>query len=255
MKPKIILLSGEKHFIKYIYNGLKSTFEIDAVIFEERENTEFIYKRRAKRIGIINVWGQKLFDKFIINRLLKSSVPRIKEIKKKYKLDSSKIPDEKKILVKSVNDADTIKLIQSINPDIVIVNATRILKADILKSITGHFINIHSGILPKYRGYSGGYWALVHNDKKNCGSTIHFVIDKIDKGSILCQGTIDIEPADNYLTYAFIHVAKEIELLKRAIVKIINNELELTKNETSYKLRYGPTIWGYLFNRIIKNVK
>ncbi|MEO6329204.1 MAG: formyl transferase [Ginsengibacter sp.] len=255
MKPKIIFLSGEKQFIKYIYNGIKKTFEIEAVIFEERESADNIYKRRVKKIGIVKVWGQKLFDRFIINRLLKSSIPRIKEIIKKFKLDSSKIPEEKKIFVKSVNDVDTITLIQSINPDIVIVNATRILKNDLLKSIPGHFINIHSGMLPKYRGYSGGYWALVNNDKINCGSTIHFVNDKIDKGSILCQEAIDIEPADNYFTYAFIHTAKEIDLLKKAIFLIDNNGFKLIRTETSYKLRYGPTIWGYLFYRIVKNIK
>jgi folate-dependent phosphoribosylglycinamide formyltransferase PurN len=255
MKHKIILLSGEKQFIKYIYNGLKNTFEIEAVIFEEAESLDIIYKRRIKRVGVVEVFGQKLFDKFIINRLLVSSVPRIKEIIQYFKLDSSKIPEEKKILVNSVNDVDTIKIIQGISPDIVIVNATRILKSNLIRSITGHFINIHSGILPKYRGYSGGYWALVNNDKKNCGSTIHFIDEKIDMGSIICQETINIKSNDNYLTYAFLHVAKEIELLKKAIFLIVNNEFKLTKNKNFYKLRYGPTIWGYLFYRIVKNIK
>ncbi|MDB5200279.1 MAG: hypothetical protein JWO92_2242 [Chitinophagaceae bacterium] len=255
MKPKIILLSGEKQFIRYIYNGLKKQFEIDAVIFEESESSDIIYKRRAKKIGIIKVIGQKLFDKFIIKRLIKSSFPRIKEIIKKFKLDSSKIPIEKTIMVKSVNDASTIALIQSINPDIIIVNATRIIKNDVLKSVSGYFINIHSGILPKYRGYSGGYWALVNNDKSNCGSTIHIVDEKIDTGPVLCQELIDIEPTDNYLTYAFLHVAIEIELLKKAIVSVINKDFKVVKKAVISKIRYGPTIWVYLFYKIVRKVK
>jgi len=255
MKPKIILLSGEKQFIRYIYNGLKNTFEIEAIIFEERESTDLIYKRRVKRIGIINVWGQKLFDKFIISRLLKSSIPRIHEIIKKFRLDSTRIPEEKVIQVVSINHPDTITLIQSINPDIAIVSSTRILTKRLINSIAGHFINVHSGILPEYRGYSGGYWALVNGDRKNVGSTIHFVNEKIDMGSILCQGTIDIELSDNYLTYAFLHVAKEIELLKKAIPQVIKKEFQITQNEIKYKLRYGPTIWGYVFNRFVRNIK
>ena len=255
MKPKIILLSGEKQFVRYIYNGLKKEFEIDKVIFEEGESAETIYKRRIKRIGIIKVIGQKLFDKFIIKHLLKSSKPRIQEIIKIFQLNSTQIPEEKKILVKSVNDLSTIALIQSIDPDIIIVNCTRILKAELLNSIKGHFINIHSGILPKYRGYSGGYWALVNNDKSNCGSTIHFIDEKIDMGSTICQELIEVEPDDNYLTYAFLHVAKEIEILKQAIVKICNKDYKQIKNDNPAKLRYGPTIWTYLYYRIVKNVK
>ncbi len=96
---------------------------------------------------------------------------------------------------------------------------------------------------------------MVNNDKINCGSTIHFIDDKIDMGSIICQEAINIEVNDNYLTYAFLHVAKEIELLNRAIYQIINNDFKLIENGTSSKLRYGPTIWGYLFNSTVRNIK
>lgn len=255
MSPKIVLLSGEQQFIRFIYNGLKEVADIKAVIFEEGENPETLYKRRVKKIGSLKVWGQKLFDKYIPQRLLKSSLPRIQQIIKQHKLDSSKIPEEKKIFVKSVNETATFDTIKSINPDIVIVNATRILKVGLIKSIPGHFINIHSGILPKYRGYSGGYWALVNNDKKNFGSTIHFIDDKVDTGSIICQNTIEIGNSDNYTTYGFLHVAKEIELLKKAISQISRKDYKLIKNESNYEVRYGPTLWGYLFNRWMKNIK
>lgn len=254
MNPKIVLLSGEKIFAKYLYNGL-SSFNIHTVIFEESENAGIIYKKRIKKIGRFNVWGQRLFDKFVMKRLIRSSKHRIQKIVKNHNLDNSKIPISKIKNVKSVNDTETISLIRSIDPEIIIVNSTRILSNDLLTSVNSHFINIHSGILPGYRGYSGGYWALVNNDKKNFGSTIHFIDKGIDTGSILCQGLIDIEKEDNYFTYAFLHLAKEIELLKKAIIKICNNDFEIIKNSKKGKLRYGPSIWEYLFYRIAKKVK
>lgn len=255
MKSKIILLSGEKVFSRFLYNGLKNEFDIHAIIFEEPEDPKTIYERRKKKIGVIKAYGQSLFDKYIINRLVSSSKDRLREIVKQNNLDASKIPDEKIKLVRSVNDPETISLIQSLDPQIIIVNNTRILQKDILNSVSGYFINIHSGILPEYRGYSGGYWALVNNDKKNCGSTIHFVDEGIDTGSIICQGLIEVGKNDNYFTYAFLHLAKEIELLKKAIADITNNNFTITENNKKGKLRHGPTIWGYLFNRIVKNVK
>jgi len=255
MKPRIILLSGEKLFTKFIYNGLKDTFNIDTVIFEESEDPKIVYERRKKKVGFIKAYGQSLFDKYAIKRLIRSSKDRLKEIVKINKLDASKIPEEKIKLVRSVNDVDTISLIRSIDPEIIIVNNTRILKKDLLNSVKGHFINIHSGMLPEYRGYSGGYWALVNKDKQKCGSTIHFVDEGIDTGSIICQGVIDVVSEDNYFTYSFLHLAKEIELLKKAISDISNNNFEKIKSGKKEKLRHGPTLWGYLFNRIVKNVK
>lgn len=255
MNPRIILLSGEKLFTKFIYNGLKDSFDIHSVIFEDSEDPKIVYKKRKQKVGFIKAYGQYLFDKYIIRQLIRSSKDRLKEIVNKYKLDASKIPEEKIKLVRSVNDADTISLIKSIDPEIIIVNNTRILKKDILQSVKGHFINIHSGILPEYRGYSGGYGALVNNDKKNCGSTIHFVDEGIDTGSIICQGQIDVETEDNYFTYSFLHLAKEIELLKNAITDISNNSIVKIKSGKKGKIRHGPTIWEYLFYRIIKNVK
>ncbi|MEO7800592.1 MAG: formyl transferase [Ginsengibacter sp.] len=225
------------------------------MVFEEAENPDILYKKRVKKIGALKVWGQKLFDKHIPQRLLKTSIPRIQEIIKQQKLISSKIPEDKKKFVKSINDTSTIHLIKLVKPDIVIVNATRILKPALLNSIEGHFINIHSGMLPKYRGYSGGYWALVCNDKNNCGSTIHFINDKIDTGAILYRDTVKVNSDDNYMTYGFLHVAKEIELLKKAIISIADKNYKLIKNDGNYRIRYGPTLWGYLFNKWIKNIK
>jgi formyltetrahydrofolate hydrolase len=166
MNPRIIILSGEKIFARFIYNGLKNQFDIHTVIFEDSEDPKIVYERRKKKVGFIKAYGQSLFDKYIIKRLIKSSKDRLKEIVQKNKLDATKIPEEKIKLVRSVNDAETISLIQSIDPEIIIVNNTKILKSELLNSVNGHFINIHSGILPEYRGYSGGYWALVNNDKK-----------------------------------------------------------------------------------------
>jgi folate-dependent phosphoribosylglycinamide formyltransferase PurN len=72
--------------------------------------------------------------------------------------------------------------LKAINPDLVIVNGTRIISKKVLSSINSKFVNIHVGITPKYRGVHGTYWALVNNDVENSGVTVHFVDEGIDTG-------------------------------------------------------------------------
>ncbi|MDE6716109.1 MAG: phosphoribosylglycinamide formyltransferase [Muribaculaceae bacterium] len=62
-------------------------------------------------------------------------------------------------------------------------------------------INIHPSLLPKYGG-KGMYGANVHravveNGEKETGITIHRVSDECDKGSIIFQAKVAVEPGDS----------------------------------------------------------
>ena len=77
---------------------------------------------------------------------------------------------------------------------------------------------MHVGITPKYRGVHGGYWAMVNDDKENCGVTIHFVNTGIDSGEVIKQKRISVTPNDNFVTYPYIQTGEgirlELEILK-----------------------------------------
>ena len=57
-------------------------------------------------------------------------------------------------------------------------------------------INIHASLLPKYRGPSPVYWLLKNKDKTT-GLTCHFIDEGVDKGDIIFQKAINVEPDDN----------------------------------------------------------
>jgi methionyl-tRNA formyltransferase len=62
------------------------------------------------------------------------------------------------------------------------------------------FINTHTGI-HKYSGVHGAYWALVSNDKENCGVIVDKLDQGIDTGEIITQCTIEISKLVNFITY------------------------------------------------------
>ena len=255
MPPKIILLSGKGKFSQFVYNGLKESWPIDKVIIEEDIDYDTLLKRRRKKIGRLRVAGQYLFNKHIIKKLMEESKSRVKEIIQQYRLNPAKIPQDKIIPIHSVNDPSTIELLRELAPDIVLVNGTRIIGKKLLQAIPAPFVNLHSGINPGYRGNGGAYWALVNGEPHKCGSTIHMVDEGVDTGAVLYQGTIEVSEQDNYLTYHFIQMAKEIELVKKAIGDIASNNVKPLTVTGHSRLWYEPTIWAYWYNRIVKRVK
>ena len=83
-------------------------------------------------------------------------------------------------------------LLNQLNPDLIIVNGTRIISKKTLESVHSTFINIHTGITPAFRGVHGGYWAVATGKKDLFGTTVHYVDPGVDTGGIIEQ--VFIEP-------------------------------------------------------------
>jgi methionyl-tRNA formyltransferase len=196
-----------------------------------------------------------LFQLFIAKPLSKLSTKRITSIKKAYHLNDTPIPKEDLIEVNSINAAECLAQLQSLQPDLVIVHGTRIISKKILQGVNTPFINIHAGITPRYRGSHGAYWALANNDKENCGVTVHLVDAGIDTGNVLAQGLIPYTPEDNFVTYPYLQLAEGLQLLKDVIEKMERGEGPVVKNQADSALWHHPTLWGYIWKRISKGVK
>ena len=196
-----------------------------------------------------------MFQIVCVKLLNITSKKRVQEIKTSNKLSDKPIPEEILIEVPSVNSNECKTLLQKLNPDIIIVNGTRIISKKTLNSTNAVLVNTHAGITPNYRGVHGAYWALANNDRNNCGVTVHLVDPGIDTGGILYQENIEVINNDNFTTYTYLQIAKGIKLMKKALDDIINNNISINKKNSESNLWSHPTIWKYFWFRIIKRVK
>ena len=256
MKVKVVLLAGKGRSTNIIYHALHASYSIEKVIVEESESSSKMINRRVRRLGIVTVGGQVLFQVICVPILKLLSKKRKEEILSEENLDDSEIPIDKIAHVPSVNSKACRKLLKEIDPNIIVVNGTRIISSKVLRCTSAIFINTHAGITPKYRGVHGGYWALAQDDRANCGVTVHLVDEGIDTGSILYQGVIEPTHKDNFTTYPLLQIAKGIPFLKMVIEEISQGKLN-TKDPmvTESHLWYHPTIWYYLYKWVIKGVR
>ena len=88
---------------------------------------------------------------------------------------------------------DTINLIKSLNPDIVIVVAYgKILPKQIIDMPKYGCINVHGSLLPKYRGAAPIQWSIINGDTVT-GVTTMYMNEGLDTGDILLQSKLYIE--------------------------------------------------------------
>ena len=87
-------------------------------------------------------------------------------------------------------------LIKKINPDLIVVVAYGgLLNSEILKIARLGVINIHSSLLPKYRGASPIQASILNGDTET-GVTIMQMVKKLDAGPIISQKKIEINSDD-----------------------------------------------------------
>lgn len=254
---KIVLLCGRGVSSSIVYNKLSEKFNIEKVIIEEGVKRSVFLKRRIKKLGLFKVIGQMAFSLLIIPFLKKSSTDRIQEILNSYNADIKQdyLNSPKTLMVESVNSIQCIETLKQINPDIVVVNGTRIISSDVLNCTNARFVNMHAGITPKYRGVHGAYWAFYNRDAENAGITIHLVDEGIDTGNIIYQKSIDITEKDNFVTYPIIQTCVGVEYEIKAIEDILSDNLKTIENDLPSSLCTHPTFFQYMYARIFRNVK
>lgn len=99
----------------------------------------------------------------------------------------------------SFDDQEVYRQIVSLNLDLFIVVAYRILPTKYLKIPKFGAINIHASLLPKYRGAAPIQWALINGDSST-GVSIFQIEKRVDAGKIIFQEAIKIEKEDNLET-------------------------------------------------------
>ncbi|MFB0566582.1 MAG: methionyl-tRNA formyltransferase [Candidatus Aminicenantaceae bacterium] len=117
---------------------------------------------------------------------------------------------------------DTIALekIKNIQPDLIVVVAYgQIIPASIIYLPKYNSINLHFSLLPKYRGASPVFWALLKGEKKT-GISIFELNEKMDEGDILAQEEVDIYLGEKTFELESRLAEKGSELLVKTISQI-----------------------------------
>ena len=96
-----------------------------------------------------------------------------------------------------MRDGEALSIIKNIAPDLIVVAAYgKILPEDILNAPRLGSINVHSSLLPKYRGAAPINWAIL-NGESETGVTIMYMAKGLDTGDIILCAKTAIDPDED----------------------------------------------------------
>jgi len=122
-------------------------------------------------------------------------------------------------------DPAFISQIQGLRPDLVAVAAYGQILPKALLEIPRHgCLNVHTSLLPRYRGAAPIQWAILHGDAET-GVTIMKMDEGMDTGDILTQEKTAIIPADNAQTLHDRLATMGADLLVRTIPAYVSGAI------------------------------
>ena len=226
---KIILITQDEPFylnksLKYLIENLPNYVEIvgcivsDVSPFGKKES--FI----TKALNTLNIFGLPFSLRYAV-KFLKSKLSRssVKDLMKEKKINIIE-------LKKSINSKDSLDILKQLKPDLLIsIAGNEIFKEDLINLAPKGCLNLHTAMLPKYRGLMPTFWAL-KNKEKHIGVSIFFVDEGIDSGPIIFQEKVEVlNKTQEQLIIetkklGMIGIIKSIELIASGSYELLKND-------------------------------
>lgn len=189
---KILFLSNK---------DLASNFALNALLPQVSKNNETHLWLSAKvgknePLKLLKFFEQDLFNN-VLSPLISNSKTR-----NTYKIfnDLSCFLSSELREINRINSPEIIEDLKALSPDLIVsIRYGGILKETVINIPTKGVINLHSGILPKYKGVMATFWAMKNNDPE-VGTTLHSIEDgSIATGKIIKVSKIKSQSTKSYL--------------------------------------------------------
>ena len=190
---------------------------------------ESFFKKLKKTFEIFGMIFFLFYSiKYIKNKfILKLSVEKV--------LNKAKIPTIK--ISNSINHSSNVDLIKKLNADLILIIAgNQIINKEILNSTKYGVFNVHSSLLPFYKGLMPSFWVL-KNKEKYTGVTLYKLTEGIDDGPIIASRKIKITENETQSTLVL--------KLKILANDLIVSDLDKIKNIKDYKSNKGGSYFSF----------
>lgn len=132
--------------------------------------------------------------------------------------------------------------LKSLNADLFIVVAFRMLPKEVWSIPKYGTFNIHASLLPQYRGAAPINWALINGEKKT-GVTSFLIDEKIDTGAILLYKECEIGINENVGELHNRLMLMGAELTIETCEGIFNNKIKPRRQQNTSELKNAPKLF------------
>ncbi len=127
---------------------------------------------------------------------------------------------------KELNSKKISKYIKSKSFDVCLISGIPIIKKRMLRNLPDYTINLHLGLIPRYKGSITGFWPIYELNPSMLGTTYHVIDEEVDTGEILHQNVPRLSKNDgmhDVASKAIIEALKDLKL----VLKEVKHRLKL----------------------------
>lgn len=127
-----------------------------------------------------------------------------------------------------VRDGEALRVVETLAPELIVVAAYgKILPEDILQTPRYGSINVHSSLLPKYRGAAPINWAILEGEAET-GVSIMYMAKELDAGDVILQKSTPIGPEEDAQALTERLAALGAEALSETVAALANGTARRT---------------------------
>lgn len=241
-KLRIVIWCGNAANQKALANKIAAEFDVAGIVIDE-------HTTRRKKKGLSQLPGI-LLDRVRFHTIYNAWTSLMKYYNAKFpgwpSVQITKVP--------GINDPATKRITEELQPDLIIVSGTALIKEPLLsvKSKIG-IINLHTGLSPYVKGGPNcTNWCIANNDFHLIGNTIMWLNAGIDAGNIITTETIDVINASS-LTEAHRNVMEHAHDLYFRVIKYLSNSTMTFQSVPQESIDKGMLYLSKMWNTTSKN--
>ena len=126
--------------------------------------------------------------------------------------------------VPHVNHPDVVALADRLQPDVIAVFGTSLIRGPLLDRGRLGIFNLHGGLSPHYRGADCSFWALYNGEPDQVGCTLHRIDSGIDTGKLIAHVRPEVGERDDELTLFWRGIRDSAEVYGQMLERLERGE-------------------------------
>jgi methionyl-tRNA formyltransferase len=218
-KLRILILCGRSPRHLYVANTLCQAAEVLAIVQET--GSEWNAKKVLKKLRLKNFF-RKLW-RWVRDRRRYTG----NKEGHFFFLDGEATLDHPELVkeVPHINHPDVVRLADELDPDLIAVFGTSLIRGELLQKGRLGMVNLHGGLSPEYRGADCTFWALYNAEPEKIGCTLHYIDAGIDTGRLIAHVSPQIKPDDDELTLFWRSVKESAQVYAELMQRLAQGEL------------------------------
>lgn len=217
-RPRIMILCGRSARHLHVANALCAVSDPVAIVQET--GSEWNWRKTLKKLRPDNL-VRKVW-RWLRDRKRYTGNPEAKF----FFPDASPRLDRPELVreVPHINHPDVVAMARELQPDLICVFGTSLIRGDLLKEGRLGIVNLHGGLSPEYRGADCTFWALYNGEPEKVGCTLHYIDAGIDTGGLIAHVSPAVTPEDTELVLFWRAVRDSAEVYAEAVQRLAGGD-------------------------------